>query len=67
MSYEGGGLFGGAPVYPTVVESMPGCLRSDSAGSQKHLIFFSCAEQERVRVLRMHIMRMLCSESGGKE
>ena len=24
------------PVYPTVVESTPGCLRSDSAGSQKH-------------------------------
>jgi len=32
----GGGLLGGAPVYPTVVARTPGCLRRDSAGSQKH-------------------------------
>lgn len=29
-------MLSGAPVYPTVVASTPGCLRRDSAGSQKH-------------------------------
>ena len=50
-------MFGGAPVYPTVVVRTPGCFRRDSAGSQKHLyvifVTFGCG----VRIERGNIIQ----------
>ena len=46
---------GGAPVYPTTVERMPGSFRRDSAGSQKQLFcVFVCVFEIVIMCVRYY-------------